>query len=168
MVSLSNTRTRRWLRTRSDTGAHRRIPQTVSMLTATPGQHVHTPMKYARKTVVGDAYTPMEVESEEQVHTFVLAAYEVGFRYTEYAITAPLLFIAVMSLLTVDAPAWLFLVGYWMIQACIATGAAFHATFCSDLFRDALLLLDGHNTKTPQSNITAVEWLQSLFVSGSW
>lgn len=139
----------------------RQIPQTVSMLTNPPPER-------PRKTLAADGYIPIESESEEGVHAFVQAAYEVGFRYSEYVITAPLLFIAVLTLLTVDAPAWLFLAGYWAIQACIATGAAFHATFCSDLLRDAQVLLDGRSTAPPQSNTTPVEWLQSLIANGSW
>lgn len=39
-------------------------------------------------------------------HAFKKAIHMVGFRYLEYCITAPLLFLAVMCLLTVDAPAW--------------------------------------------------------------
>jgi hypothetical protein len=34
------------------------------------------------------------------------AIHAVTFRYMEYCITAPLLFLAVVTLLTVDAPAW--------------------------------------------------------------
>jgi hypothetical protein len=59
---------------------------------------------------------------------------EISFRYIEYCITAPLLFLAVMCLLTVDAPAWLFLAGYWMIQACNAIGIAFHYSICFEIW----------------------------------
>ncbi len=38
--------------------------------------------------------------------TLQAAIHAVTFRYMEYCITAPLLFLAVVTLLTVDAPAW--------------------------------------------------------------
>ena len=50
-------------------------------------------------------------------------------RYLEYCITAPLLFLAVVCLMVVDAPAWLFLTGYWLLVACNAVGCALHACF---------------------------------------
>jgi hypothetical protein len=52
-------------------------------------------------------------------------------RYIEYCITAPLLFLAVVCLMVVDAPAWLFLTGYWLLVACNAVGCALHACFVS-------------------------------------
>ena len=50
-------------------------------------------------------------------------------RYTEYCITAPLLFLSVVCLMVVDAPAWLFLTGYWLLVTCNAVGCALHACF---------------------------------------
>jgi hypothetical protein len=97
----------------------------------------------------------------------VLAAYEVGFRYIEYCITAPLLFLAVMSLLVVDAPTWLFLMGYWLIQACNAFGLAFHATLCSDLYRDTQETAGGREAFHPQ-NASVIEWIRALTANGSW
>ncbi len=52
-------------------------------------------------------------------------------RYLEYCITAPLLFLAVVCLMVVDAPAWLFLTGYWLLVTCNAVGVALHACFWS-------------------------------------
>lgn len=52
-------------------------------------------------------------------------------RYAEYCITAPLLFLAVVCLLVVDAPAWLFLTGYWLLITCNAIGIALHVCFIS-------------------------------------
>lgn len=52
-------------------------------------------------------------------------------RYAEYCITAPLLFLAVVCLMVVDAPAWLFLTGYWLLVTCNAVGCALHACFVS-------------------------------------
>jgi hypothetical protein len=46
---------------------------------------------------LGDAPTD-QMESEQ--------VWGVFFRYAEYCVTAPLLFIAVVCLLVVDAPAW--------------------------------------------------------------
>ena len=53
----------------------------------------------------------------------------VVFRYAEYCITAPLLFLAVTCLMVVDAPAWLFLTGYWLLVVCNAVGIALHLSF---------------------------------------
>lgn len=52
-------------------------------------------------------------------------------RYLEYCVTAPLLFLAVVSLMVVDAPAWLFLTGYWLILLCNVFGVVLHASFSS-------------------------------------
>jgi hypothetical protein len=121
-----------------------------------------------RKASTGNDYIQIEQETKDTVYAFNLASYEVGFRYCEYCITAPLLFIAVLCLLTVDAPAWLYLSGYWMIQACIATGLAFHVTFCADMLRDAEKLLPGSSGGPPQSNETVADWFRSLLSNGSW
>lgn len=53
----------------------------------------------------------------------------VVYRYAEYCITAPLLFIAVVCLMVVDAPAWLFLTGYWFVFVCNAIGITLHVDF---------------------------------------
>ncbi len=97
---------------------------------------------------------------------FVVAAYDTGFRYVEYCVTAPLLFLAVTALLTVDAPAWLYLSGYWLIQACNAAGLAYHATICTDLYRDGRATLQGQNAPTEQTSL--VEWMRALLANGSW
>jgi hypothetical protein len=44
--------------------------------------------------------------AKEDVPAFVSAMDAAGFRYVEYCITAPLLFLALMMLLVADAPAW--------------------------------------------------------------
>ena len=53
----------------------------------------------------------------------------VVWRYAEYCITAPLLFIAVACLMVSDAPAWLYLAGYWLLIVCNAIGIALHVSF---------------------------------------
>ena len=60
------------------------------------------------------------------------AVYGVMFRYAEYCITAPLLFLAVVCLMTTDAPAWLFLTGYWLVLACNALGIALHMSVAAN------------------------------------
>jgi hypothetical protein len=55
--------------------------------------------------------------------------YGVIIRYIEYCVTAPLLFLAVLCLMVPDAPAWLFITGYWLILVCNALGIALHASF---------------------------------------
>ena len=47
---------------------------------------------------------PMVNEAEKLGFLYAMDA--VGFRYLEYCITAPLLFLAVMCLLVPDAPSW--------------------------------------------------------------
>ena len=54
-------------------------------------------------------------------------------RYAEYCITAPLLFLAVVCLLVTDAPAWLFLTGYWLLVTCNAIGIALHVCFVTPM-----------------------------------
>jgi hypothetical protein len=67
----------------------------------------------------------MDVDTEQENSLGVIV------RYVEYCITAPLLFLAVVCLMVVDAPAWLFLTGYWLLVACNAVGCALHACFVS-------------------------------------
>jgi hypothetical protein len=94
---------------------------------------------------------------------------EISFRYIEYCITAPLLFLAVMCLLTVDAPAWLFLAGYWMIQACNAIGIAFHYSICFEIWYAQ------EEPKTPggeghSGNLVTsfLAWMRNLVLKGGW
>lgn len=54
----------------------------------------------------------------------------VVWRYAEYCITAPLLFLAVACIMVTDGPAWLFLTGYWLLIVCNAIGIALHVSFC--------------------------------------
>lgn len=54
----------------------------------------------------GTAASDESLVLKEDVPEFVLAVHATGFRYVEYCITAPLLFIAIMALLVADAPSW--------------------------------------------------------------
>lgn len=56
------------------------------------------------------------------------------WRYIEYCITAPLLFLAVVCLMVTDPPAWLFITGYWLILICNILGIALHASFTANEF----------------------------------
>ena len=82
--------------------------------------------------------------------------YGVVFRYAEYCVTAPLLFLAVVSLLVVDAPGWLFLTGFWLVLVCNALGVALHLAVCA----------------SHESNITenagVVPYVLSRFFSTPW
>ena len=109
---------------------------------------------------------------------------DVSFRYIEYCITAPLLFLAVLCLLTVDAPAWLFFVGYWMIQACNATGIAFHYSVCFELWYTQCETQQdadqgGGATSKPSEGAAEgsrfgrlmssfVKWFKGLIIDGGW
>jgi hypothetical protein len=55
----------------------------------------------------------------------------VAFRYAEYCVTAPLLFLAIVCLFTVDAPAWIYLSGYFLLMACNLFGMALHYSIMS-------------------------------------
>jgi hypothetical protein len=67
-------------------------------------------------------------DKEERKYEIV---YGVVFRYAEYCLTAPLLFLAVVCLLVVDAPGWLFLTGFWLVLVCNALGIALHLSVCA-------------------------------------
>jgi hypothetical protein len=77
----------------------------------------------------------------------------VAFRYAEYCVTAPLLFLAVVCLLTVDSPAWLYLSGYFMIVACNLLGIALH-----------------YSITTPKdgTSLEFIPWINYLLETGSW
>jgi hypothetical protein len=77
-------------------------------------------------------------------------------RYAEYCVTAPLLFLAVASLLIVDGPAWLFLTGFWLLVVCNALGIALHLNFLV-LEKDAKIESAGIFT-----------WLLHMFFAGPW
>ena len=100
------------------------------------------------------------------------------FRYMEYCITAPLLFLAVLCLLTVDAPAWLFLTGYWLIQACNAVGIAFHYSVCFDIYIDTITAKPEEGVEATTASSAAkraqraassfLVWVKGLIIDGSW
>ena len=120
-------------------------------------------------------YEGIMLEDDVSMRSFHTAVYEVFFRYIEYCITAPLLFLAVMCLLTVDAPAWLFLFGYWLIQACNVLGIAYHATICTDLLRDYTneeqpRTQGGSGTNNAKASGTGspLEWFKGVLANGSW
>jgi hypothetical protein len=80
----------------------------------------------------GLAEEPDSYDSDTmEVNVELENSWGVILRYVEYCITAPLLFLAVVCLMVVDAPAWLFLTGYWLLVACNAVGCALHACFVS-------------------------------------
>ena len=119
------------------------------------------------------------LEDDLSMRGFLEAVSDVFFRYCEYCITAPLLFLAIMCLLTVDPPAWLFLFGYWLIQACNAIGIAYHATICTDLIRDYSKDEEHNggagaggegstNIGKPGGAGSVLEWMKGLFAAGAW
>jgi hypothetical protein len=78
----------------------------------------------------------------------------IAFRYSEYCLTAPLLFLAVACLLTVDAPAWLFLSGYFLILACNLLGIVLHYNIFIKLHVDI-----GKGW---------IPWFNDIAIAGSW
>jgi hypothetical protein len=87
---------------------------------------------------------------------FQRAVDAVGFRYAEYCITAPLLFLAVMCLLVTDAPAWLFLAGYWFVQACNAIGISLHYNIAEDV------------SERTASKGAVDKWFEDIMSEGIW
>ena len=77
-----------------------------------------------------------------------------AFRYAEYCVTAPLLFLAVVCLLTVDAPAWLFLSGYFMILTCNLLGITLHYSIMAQAEQPGG---DGW-----------LQWVTNILLTGSW
>lgn len=74
----------------------------------------------------GPAELASPVDNEVEIELGVV------LRFAEYCITAPLLFLAVVCLLTVDGPAWLYLCGYWLLLVCNAFGVVLHLNFSAD------------------------------------
>lgn len=104
----------------------------------------------------GDTTKQGENESTKGIDHEFENLYGVVLRYAEYCITAPLLFLAVVCLLTADGPAWLFLSGYWLLVVCNALGIALHISFA----------LSGPST--PSENGGPLTWLFGLFFVGPW
>jgi len=74
----------------------------------------------------------------------------VFLRYIEYCITAPLLFVAILCMLVNNAPAWMFLNGYWLILICNLFGLLIHAQFAFEMME-------------PKSKTTSwFQWLTTL------
>jgi hypothetical protein len=80
---------------------------------------------------------------------------EIMARYDEYAITAPLLFLAVVALYLPGAPAWLVLSGFFLIAACNVWGPAVH-----------LGALDYWRARDERA--TWWDYLRALLCIGSW
>jgi len=80
----------------------------------------------------------------------------VAVRYAEYCVTAPLLFLAVVCLLTVEGPAWLYLTGYWLLVVCNALGIVLHMDFMYD------------DPTEHENKAGVLPWLLTVFFSGPW
>lgn len=100
-------------------------------------------------TVAAPATQPDPTENDFEVE------FGVVLRFAEYCITAPLLFLAVLCLLTVDGPAWLFLTGYWLLLVCNALGVVLHLNFMLEPRRD-------------QDKKSGWPWILNFFTAGSW
>jgi hypothetical protein len=86
-----------------------------------------------------------------------LNARVVVFRYAEYCVTAPLLFLSVVSLLTVDAPAWLYISGYFSIVACNLWGIVLHYSITWK-----------EKGTGGGDNESFILWFNSLLLTGTW
>jgi hypothetical protein len=122
------------------------------------GRFWKVPRSFRRRTLVGAGresdYQPLD--ATQIVDTMSENSLGVVFRYAEYCITAPLLFLAVASLLIVDGPAWLFLTGFWLLVVCNALGIALHINF----------LMMERGARMESTN--AVTWLLHMFFAGPW
>jgi hypothetical protein len=84
---------------------------------------------------------------------------EILFRYTEYAITAPLLFLSIVGLLLPGAPVWLVCSGYFFLVACNLFGVQLHLAYW-DL-----------RCSTAPTQPSKLDWLHNLNVllfAGQW
>jgi len=107
----------------------------------------------------------------------LLGGLEVILRFTEYVITAPLLYLAVFGLLVQDAPNWMYISGYAMIQTCNFFGLLLQYTVVNDSYatwgipernaantaywEHALILMGLGTWRTP--------WVNKIFyMEGAW
>jgi hypothetical protein len=100
------------------------------------------PVKSKPKSIfgyIGDEAETTEVAEEEPVDpepkkednfewnaVKVKAQLEILLRYVEYSLSAPLLFIAILCMVVVDAPVWMYVGGYTLVQACNIQGIPLH------------------------------------------
>lgn len=82
---------------------------------------------------------------------------EIMFRYDEYAITAPLLFLAVVALFLPGPPVWLELSCYFLIAACNVWGAPIHVSYLAHWHR-----------QEASASLFVLRDLRALLCIGSW
>jgi hypothetical protein len=73
------------------------------------------PRRIASLKGASDVYS-VRKETAESKQTFAEVVDSIAFRYAEYCITAPLLFLAIMCLLVNDAPAWYVSSSFFLIM----------------------------------------------------
>ena len=96
------------------------MPKKLSDWRQKPAGFAMDPVSYQDKLLTGDQKDYDKILGIER---------RVIFRYAEYCVTAPLLFLSIMCLLVQNAPAWLFLNGYWLIVACNMWGMLVHTQY---------------------------------------
>lgn len=90
------------------------------------GRYWNTPIGRLRagplkvSTIRGDAE---DLVADDQVMLGMLDGFLIVVRYLEYAITSPLLLLAIFCLLVVDGPQWMYASCYWFMVACNVFGA---------------------------------------------
>ncbi len=111
-----------------------------------------------RKTVGTGGDGEDQESAAEQRQKIVLYENQTGvlLRYAEYCITAPLLFLAVVCLMVQEAPAWLFLTGYWLLITCNAIGIALHVSFIYP------------TSKSKEEDGGIAPFILRLFFAGPW
>ena len=87
------------------------VVSTPAPAAAAPAEPAEPTKAYAKviaslKGASDDIVYSVRKETAESKQTFAEVVDSIAFRYAEYCITAPLLFLAIMCLLVNDAPAW--------------------------------------------------------------
>lgn len=94
-----------------------------------PEAHLHTQCVSAGRTWVVPPIAQLSHHASDPHPQDHASDNQVMLRYDEYALTAPLLFLAVIALLLPGAPAWLVLSGLFLIASCNQWGVLVHLAF---------------------------------------
>lgn len=105
-----------------------------------------------KRQTLGTYYGDAELDGSADIKFHM----EVVLRYLEYSITAPLLFLAMLSLFVVDAPSWMYIIGWTGIFCCCMIGIPLHITY---------IVLS--NT-TDQPEVKLFERFIAVFGLGKW
>lgn len=132
---------------------------------------VHQQNGYLWRVPPGLATDPVEADGHtvESVVLRLQKRLRIMLRYAEYSITAPLLFMAVLSLFVVGPPAWAFLGGYVGVFACNALGWPLHLMHVE--LKDGLLMTQPVGGGAPEQARDmgwAPRWMKRSIMPPKW